>query len=66
MKINTLQDSGPNYTHPIPTFTDSKGRVCDEFGPIDVRLDSVELIVADGKERIGKWKDGVKKRFYEN
>lgn len=36
-----------NKPHPIPTFIDRHGRVCDEFGPINPHEDSFSLIISD-------------------
>lgn len=63
MKTNTIQDSGSNYVHPIDTFIDSQGRLCDEFGIIDSRNDGLGLILDEGQRRMNAWNNAAKKDF---
>lgn len=44
--------------HPLPTYTDRYGRLCDEFGPLDPTQDSITQIF---KELTGNTSENFKK-----
>lgn len=49
--------------HPINTFVNEHGKLCDEYGVIDARNDSLEKIYSTLKENTLKWKSDAVKNF---
>ena len=49
--------------HPLPTYTDRYGRICDEFGPLDPTQDSLRQIFAELTDTVKDTKNKLKEEI---